>query len=569
LNKWQNLAWLGKLSEMVAAGQSKIESEEIVERLWNHDHTIWKDSADEITNRLGWLHSPREMQEAVKEIIQFVTQIKSEGFDRALLLGMGGSSLAPEVFALTFGIKSGFLDLHVLDSTDPDSVINATRYSDGGKTLFIVSTKSGGTIETMSFMKHFYQKMIREHGSEKAGSYFIAITDPGSGLETMAGELGFRKIFLNDPNIGGRFSALTYFGLVPAALVGIDISQILVRAQNAAELAHHSESPAVYLGTLMGVLASAGKDKLTFLISPKIKYLGAWLEQLIAESSGKEKKGILPVDLEAVQPLEYYGMDRLFVHLKLKGDDNFDETVGRLIDQEFPVVEFELDDKYDIGAQYFMWETATAIACHFLKINPFDQPNVESAKILAKAKMTGYLEDGNLVKPENPIIANNMAFITNLKENTLENILSEFLGNASVGDEDGKGRSYVSIHAYLDSNEKVSSVLHNLQSRIHRKTKMATTLGFGPRFLHSTGQLHKGDAGHGLFIQIVGKYRTDLPVPVSATDSDSQYSFGILREAQSLGDREALLNEGREVLRIEIGNDHIADIEKLISAIKI
>jgi hypothetical protein len=421
----------------------------------------------------------------------------------------------------------------------------------------------------MSFMKHFYQKMIREHGSEKAGSYFIAITDPGSGLETMAGELGFRKIFLNDPNIGGRFSALTYFGLVPAALVGIDISQILVRAQNAAELAHHSESPAVYLGTLMGVLASAGKDKLTFLISPKIKYLGAWLEQLIAESSGKEKKGILPVDLEAVQPLEYYGMDRLFVHLKLKGDDNFDETVGRLIDQEFPVVEFELDDKYDIGAQYFMWETATAIACHFLKINPFDQPNVESAKILAKAKMTGYLEDGNLVKPENPIIANNMAFITNLKENTLENILSEFLGNASVGDEDGKGRSYVSIHAYLDSNEKVSSVLHNLQSRIHRKTKMATTLGFGPRFLHSTGQLHKGDAGHGLFIQIVGKYRTDLPVPVSATDSDSQYSFGILREAQSLGDREALLNEGREVLRIEIGNDHIADIEKLISAIKI
>jgi len=567
LKKCQDFTWPGDNIEDIEKAISQIESENIVDRLWNHDYTIWKNTPDEITNRLGWLHTPRVMKDAIDEINQFVDEIRSEGFDRVLLLGMGGSSLAPEVFRFTFGKRSGFPDLSVLDSTDPDSVLSAAEFADGGNTLFVVSTKSGGTVETMSFMKYFYQKAVIEYGAGEAGQYFTAITDPGSGLESIANELGFRKIFLNDPNIGGRFSALSYFGLVPAGLVGIDISQILNRAQKAADLAQNSKAQAVCLGAFIGAHALIGKDKLTFLLSPKIQSFGAWVEQLIAESSGKEQKGILPVDLELAQNPSFYSPDRIFVHIKLKNDANYDKKVQSLIESDFPVVVLELDDLYDIGTQCYNWEIATAIVGYLLKINPFDQPNVETAKKLAKAKITEFTEHGRLAQPENPIYIDELRIFSDIKADTLTKTLSGFFNLADTGNRNGEGRSYFCIQAYLHADKALSNLLHTLQSAIHKKTKMATTLGFGPRFLHSTGQLHKGDAGHGLFIQIVGGIKQLVPIPVSATDGSSQISFGVLRETQSLGDREALLNDGRRVLRIEIGDDPAGDIKKLIAAI--
>ncbi len=567
LQKWQNLAWLGEQSNIVEQAQAQIESENIVERLWDHDYTIWNEEPDEISNRLGWLHSPRVMIDAVNEINEFVDKVRSENFDHVLLLGMGGSSLAPEVFRKTFGVKAGYPDLSVLDSTDPDSVMHAQNFADKGKTLFIVSTKSGGTIETMSFMKYFYNRTFTRYGKEKAGQSFVAITDPGSGLEKIAGELGFKKIFLNDPNIGGRFSALSYFGLVPAALVGCDITQILNRAQVAADQAKNQKSLAVSLGIIIGALSLRGKDKLTFLLSPKISGFGGWVEQLIAESTGKEGKGILPVDLESIQEPEYYAKDRLFVHLKLKGNENFDNEVKGLVSNGFPVIETEIADLSELGAQFFIWEIATVIAGYFLKINPFDQPNVESAKILAKAKISDFMESGNLKKPENPQQLAGMQVVSTIKTDTLEKMFSEFFKQSHSGNKEGAGRSYVSIHAYLHAGNNLDDNLHILQSRIHQKTKMATTLGYGPRFLHSTGQLHKGDAGHGLFIQIIGKNENDVSIPGDAFNSESQISFAVLCQAQSLGDREALLGENRWVLRIELSTDYKSDIKKLIAAI--
>jgi glucose-6-phosphate isomerase len=564
---WKNIVWPGLYENIINQALDRLKSENIVERMWNHDFTVWKDKSDEITNRLGWLHSPRVMREAVKEINDFVAEIRSEGFTRALLLGMGGSSLAPEVFCRTFGVKEGFLDLAVLDSTHPDSVLDREYFADGGKTLFIVSTKSGGTVETMSFMKYFYQGMLKKYGAEKAGQLFVAITDPGSGLESLAGELKFRRIFLNDPNIGGRFSALSYFGLVPAGLIGVDLSLLLNRAMQAADHAHDPDSPAVCMGVFIGALALAGKDKLTMLFSPEITGLGAWIEQLIAESTGKENKGILPVDCEALQKPEYYGPDRLFVNTAIKGDGTYKSEVDQLVTANYPVIFTELNDLYDIGVQFYNWEIATAIAGGLLKINPFDQPNVESAKKLAKHKVAEYTEQGFLPHPVNPVLFDGLTVYSDIQANSLVDLLAKFLKLASRGDRDGKGRSYVSLQAYLNSDSQVSDLLYQLQSNIHRQTKLATTLGFGPRFLHSTGQLHKGDNGEGLFIQIIGKAKKDLPIPDSAMEHRSHISFGILCNAQSLGDREALLNEKRKVMRIELSGDSTGDIKKLINAI--
>jgi len=560
VEKWNGLLWPGTQQKLVEQAYRQAVNDNVVDRIWNHDYTLWKDDPTEITNRLGWLHGPRVMQDAIDEINSFVSEIRAEGFSQAVLLGMGGSSLAPEVFRLTFGVAEGFLDLTVLDSTDPDSVLEKERFAEQGKTLFIVSTKSGGTVETMSFMKYFYQKTYQKYGPENVGNYFIAITDPGSGLEKNADELNFRKVFLNDPNIGGRFSALSYFGLVPAALIGVDLKRILDLAEEAVLAAHHLDDHANLIGIILGAMAAAHINKLTMILSPQIISLGAWIEQLIAESTGKESKGILPVDQEELTEPSYYDPDRLFVYIKLNKDDSHDAQVDRLIAANFPVLVIELDDIYEIGAEFFRWEVATALAGYFLKINPYDQPDVESAKKLARAKVADFKKTGKLPQLSNPNVMGELVVYSDYESKSLTEFISKFLNKRQNG-------SYISVQAYLNASSDVQPELKKLQSKIHQKYKLATTVGIGPRFLHSTGQLHKGDNGLGLFIQIIGRFEQDCQIPDTATSQASSISFGILRNAQSLGDREALLHVGRNVLRLEIGGNLIDGIKMITSVI--
>lgn len=476
------------------------------------------------------------MAAEVVRLNNFVTEIKAEGFTEVLLLGMGGSSLAPEVFAKTFG--SGGLQLRVLDSTDATVVKTYAETADLRRTLFIVSTKSGGTVETFSFFKYFYNRIIDLVGRENAGRQFVAITDPGSGLVKTATTYDFRAIFENDPNIGGRYSVISFFGLLPAALVGVDVARLLDRAQAAAQ------SPmAEKLGAIMGTLAQAGRDKVTFIISAAIASFGDWVEQLIAESTGKNDQGILPVVGEPVLDPAGYGDDRLFVYLRLAGDSGWDEAVARLEQAGQPVVRLELQDLYDLGEQFFIWELATAVAGHVIGIQPFDQPNVESAKVLARQMVAAYQESGQLPQLDSaePTAAN----------------LNTFIAQAQPGD-------YISIQAYVPPTTATDALLHQLRTRLLAQTSCATTVGYGPRFLHSTGQLHKGDAGNGLFIQFTSEPETDLPIPDTAGEPASGMSFGVLKLSQALGDAQALLDENRRLIRFDLGTAVDEQLKKLI-----
>ncbi len=390
---------LGKYQTVVEKALNHISRERIIARIWQKDHTVWRNDPDEISNRLGWLDCIEVTKKSFEVINLFVEEIRKEGFTNALLMGMGGSSLTPEVFRFTFGVQKGYLDLHVLDSTHPEAILEYDKKLDPNKTLYIVSTKSGGTVETMSFMKYFFTSASDKLGREEASKRFIAITDPGSGLEETARKLNFRKIFLNDPDIGGRFSALSLFGIVPAALVGINLKNLFNEASKLiveCKKPEFSNNSGAKLGGIIGSLAKEGVDKLTFIISPQIKYLGGWLEQLIAESSGKDGKGILPVDLEPTIPVSEYGSDRVFVYLKIAGDDFFDNKVSEIKNAGFPLVEIEMENVYQLGAEFFRWEFATAVACYILGVQPFDQPNVESAKVAARAMMKEYQLKGKL-----------------------------------------------------------------------------------------------------------------------------------------------------------------------------
>ncbi len=531
------------LNEAITQTLSKLSEEKIVERIWNKDYTVWDDNPEEISNRLGWLDSVETTSKSISEIKEFVQSVISDGFTHALLMGMGGSSLAPEVFRLTFGVKEGHLDLAVIDSTHPEAVKEFSDTLEFEKTLFIVSTKSGGTVETISFMKYFYNKVVKELGRGLAGKHFAAITDPGSGLEKMASELNFRKIFLNDPNIGGRYSALSLFGMVPAALVGIDVNQFLTETKMMVEECNNNaNNSAAELGVILSVLANEKIDKVTFITSPEIKYFGAWVEQLVAESTGKNGKGILPVDLEEVLAPEFYSKDRLFVYLKIKNDSTYDLQINALKDADFPIIEIELNDNYDLGKEYFRWEFATVIAGWALSIQPFDQPNVESAKIVARKMMSEYKEKGELPELKPNFSEEGISVSGNIKSDNLKDSLNEFLQNVAGG------KSYVAIHAYLKPEKETTNQLQSIRTAIQKKFKVATTVGYGPRFLHSTGQLHKGDAGNGLFIQIIGDPKENLPIPDVPQSDESSISFGVLIKAQALGDRETLLENNRKVI---------------------
>lgn len=539
-------ALLGSYQAAVDAALAKMEQEAVLPRIWEHDPTVWKPEPREIATRLGWLRIAETMNQEVDSLgFTLIETACSSRYTHALLLGMGGSSLAPELFSKVFGAyvprdcEAGpRLALNVLDSTDPDAVRAYADQLDPARTLFIVSTKSGGTVETLSFMKFFYNWSAEALGADRAGEHFIAITDPGSKLVALAEQLQFRGTFLNDPNIGGRYSALSYFGLVPAAIAGINVAWILNRAlemETACQTAQPlHENPSAWLGALLGTLALAGRDKLTLVISAPLASFGDWIEQLVAESTGKEGQGILPVVGEPLSPPETYGADRFFVHLRLAGDDAHDAALAALAEAGHPVICIDLEDTFDLGGQFLLWELATAVASHLLHINPFDQPNVEAAKVLARQMVQAYTETGALPQADSAPVT--------------PAALHDFLAQAQPGD-------YIALQAYVQPTPETDAALQALRAQLLERYHLATTVGYGPRFLHSTGQLHKGDRGNGLFIQFTSANAQDLPIPDEAGKPESALTFGVLKQAQALGDRQALLQAGRRVIHFRLGQD--------------
>jgi glucose-6-phosphate isomerase len=553
---------LGNYQPAVEASCARMLNNRIPARIRQRDYTLWKPSPTEITNRLGWLQSPRAMLDVMGQIDVLGAAVRRDGFTSALLLGMGGSSLAPEVFRKTFGVSEGYLNLAVLDSTDPGAVQASSQSCSLTKTLFIVSTKSGGTVETFSLMKYFFNLLSERHGAREAGSRFIAVTDPGSALAELAAVHQFRDTFLNDPEIGGRYSALSCFGLVPAALIGADVRKLLERAAETADAEIPSEdggggAPAgLYLGAALGELAQAGRDKLTFVLSPGIASFGDWLEQLLAESTGKEGKGILPVVGEPLEPARFYDDDRVFVSISLAGDALQEEAVGRLEKAGQPLIQIQLRDVYDLGGQIFLWETATAVACHILGVNPFDQPDVEAAKTLARTLLIRYREKGRL-PGESPVLRSpEIDVYGDCPAHSPGDALNIFLGSALP-------KSYIALQAYVRPTTETDAALLRLRNILHRQYGLATTVGYGPRFLHSTGQLHKGDRGRGMFIQFTTDDPQDLPIPDEMGCFGSSVTFGALKAAQAQGDRKALLNAGRQVIRFHLKGDIACGLETL------
>ena len=530
-------------------------------RLWNLDPTLWKQKPEEnveLSNRLGRLNLPSLMQEYIDELKDFAEEVK-EVFDNIVLLGMGGSSLAPEVFFKTFGNKKGYPALKVLDSTHPLSVRKILDNYNLNKTLFIVSSKSGGTTETMSFFYAFYDVLSKS--GVNSGDHFIAITDKGSSLEMLAQNNKFRKTFITPGEVGGRYSALTYFGLVPAVLIGADIDSLLLNAElmekNSSKNSDISSGEEFRLGALLGELNLIKVDKLTFFVSPSISSFPSWIEQLVAESTGKEGKGIIPVILEPTGDMDVYGNDRVFIYYRLKNDDNvqYDNLIGKIKDAGFPVVVIHLDGLYDLGKEIYKWEIATAMAGSVLEINPFDQPNVQLAKTLANESMEEYKKTGRLPIEKPAIIQDNISLLGNFTSSDIKQAFNEFVYQAAEGD-------YFAIQSFLPYSEELDNSINKLKMELRDKFHLAVTSGYGPRFLHSTGQLHKGDGNKGLFIQFTSDAVNDLDVPGRG------YSFGTLITAQAQGDLKALRNNGRRVISFHFSGsikDHIDYLTSLLN----
>ena len=545
----------------VDAAIKDLARQDIIERIWRHDHTVWSPSPVEVANRLGWLDIGQRMLGDLGRIERFVEDVRSAGYTQALLLGMGGSSLAPEMFREVFGVADGYPDLAVLDSTSPAAVLDHLKGLDLSRTLFIVSTKSGGTVETLSFMTFFYNRVVDSLGKDAAGEHFIAITAPGSSLAELSGQLGFRDTFLNDPDIGGRYSALSYFGLLPAALIGVDVKRLLRRANQAAETCRpsipHSENEAAKFGVVLGTLAQRGLDKLTLAITPALESFGDWVEQLIAESTGKGGVGILPVVGEPLGPPDAYENDRLFVDLRLGDDQTATAALDALESAGHPVVRCKIADRYDLGGQIFLWEMATAVAGHILKVNPFDQPNVEAAKVIARDMTAAYRESGALPRRDPALEDSRFAVYGAVASATVDDALATFLDAVKAG-------AYIALQAYVKPTADTDRALLALRTALRDQLHVATTVGYGPRFLHSTGQLHKGDAGNGLFVQFTADEHPDAPIPDGPGQDASSLTFGALLAAQAMGDQQALTDAGRRVMRIHIKGDAAAGLRRLI-----
>lgn len=541
-----------------------------VRRLWARDAPLWT-GTDE-GNWLGWLGITEDQLAHIGHLTAIAEEVKRAGFRHALLLGMGGSSLCPEVLKMTFGKIPGFPELTVLDSTDPAQIRALESRVDLAKTLFIVSSKSGSTLEPNIFKQYFFERVTQVVGAGEAGKRFIAITDPGSKMQQVAERDRFRHVFFGVPSIGGRYSALSDFGMVPAAVMGLDVRRFLDRADemvhSCASCVPPEDNPGVVLGTILGVLARHGRDKATLITSPRIWDLGAWLEQLLAESTGKEGKGLIPVDREQVGPPEVYGSDRVFVYVRLESapDPKQDAAVGDLERAGHPVVRIAVADPYDLGREFFRWEIATAVAGSILGINAFNQPDVEASKV-ATRKLTAEYEKTGSLPPEAPIFEGNgitlftddknASALTNAvgSNRSLAGYLRAHLNRIQAGD-------YVALLAYIEMNDAHESELQKIRHAIRDRKRVATCLGFGPRFLHSTGQAYKGGPNTGAFLQITCDDANDLPVP------GQKYTFGVVKAAQARGDFQVLAERDRRALRVHLATDVQSGLRSVNAAVR-
>jgi transaldolase / glucose-6-phosphate isomerase len=565
-------ASLGTLQGAVDATLDRADQEHFAARVWRKDPTLWKPNPNEqqeITDRLGWLTVTEQMADVLPRLNDLRDDVRQAGFTHAVLLGMGGSSLAPEVLKQTFGVAAGQPELLVLDSTDPATIQDVLQVVDLPHTLFIVASKSGGTIETLSQFKYFYGRVGPLVGQDEVGRHFIAITDPGTKLDKMAQDMKFRAIFRNPTDIGGRYSALSYFGLVPAAIIGLDVHMLLDRAETMCQACQPSvaarENPGVWLGAVMGTLARERRDKLTLVVSPPIGSFGSWLEQLLAESTGKEGKGILPVDGEALGKPGVYGDDRLFVYLRtdVAFDPEQDAAVDALEAAGQPVVRLTLKDTFDVGAEFFRWEFATAVAGAILGINAFDQPNVQESKDNTDRLLQQYEESKELPAPRailqtqtlNVALVADGEIATQLRDSvSLQAALETYARMAGPGD-------YIALLAYVQRTREIEGLLQHIRLRLRDSRRVATTLGYGPRFQHSTGQFHKGGPNTGVFIQFVATDAVDLSIP------GEPYTFSVLKRAQALGDLQSLEAHERRVIRIDLGANSVAGLREIEQAL--
>jgi len=539
-----------------------------VRRLWQRDASLWTDTDE--ANWLGWLSITEDEIAHARQLIKFADDARKEGFAHILLLGMGGSSLCPDVFATTYGKIAGFPQLHVLDSTDPAQIKAIEKEIDLPKTLFVVSSKSGTTLEPNIFKQYFFDRLKQVVGAEKAGDHFIAITDPGSKMQQVAEADRFRHVFFGLPSIGGRYSALSNFGTVPGALMGLDVVKFLDRTQEMIEACAScvpvEQNPGVVLGNILGTAAVGGRDKVTIITSPGIYDLGAWLEQLLAESTGKQGKGIIPVDREELGPPSVYGNDRVFAYVRLESapDEQQEAKVAALEQAGQPVVRISLADIYVLGQEFFRWEIATAVAGSIIGINAFNQPDVEASKVATRNLTSQYEKTGSL-PAESPVLEDGgIELFTDSKnaealaktagnDKTLAGYLRAHLNRLGAGD-------YFALLAFIQMNDDHEESLQEIRHGVRDKKRVATCLGFGPRFLHSTGQAYKGGPNTGVFLQITCDDAADLPVP------EQKYTFGIVKAAQARGDFQVLAERDRRALRVHLPADVDAGLKKLLAA---
>lgn len=554
-----------KLDSLVKASVDDLKKNDKVRRMWQRDASVWTGSDE--NQWLGWLDIAEKQQAQLDIFKKIAADIKKAKFKHALLLGMGGSSLCPEVLRLTFGKVKGFPELHVLDSTDPAQIKAIQAKVDLKSTICIVSSKSGSTLEPNIYKQYFFEQIKNKVGAKEAGSRFIAITDPGSKMQQVAEADKFRHIFFGVPSIGGRYSALSNFGMIPGAVMGLDIAKFLKNTQEMVKACGAGvaadKNPGVVLGAILGTAAKEGIDKVTVISSPGISDLGAWLEQLIAESTGKQGKGIIPVDREKLGKPAAYGNDRVFAYLRLetKPDKKQDAAVAALEKAGLPVVRISVKNIYNLGQEFFRWEIATAVAGAIIGINAFNQPDVEASKIETK-KLTSEYETTGKLPAESPFFeAEGLKFYADPKNAaalqgaaTVLDLVKAHLDRINAGD-------YFGVLGYITMNDANESALQGIRHQVRDGKKVATVLGFGPRFLHSTGQAYKGGPDTGVFLQITCDDKVDFPVP------GQKYTFGVVKAAQARGDFAVLAERGRRALRVHIGKNVKADLAKLAKAV--
>jgi transaldolase/glucose-6-phosphate isomerase len=560
-------ATLGKYADAVSAAIREAEKGDVMRRVWRKDAALWKSEEEHqkiIKNSLGWLNVADEMIGVEDELVAFAGRIRERGFAHVVLNGMGGSSLAPEVLRRTFGRQEGFPELLVLDSTDPDTVAEFREKIDPAKTLFVVSSKSGTTTEPLAFYRYWFGEVSKV--KENPGENFLAVTDPGTKMEADATRDKFKRVFLNPSDIGGRYSALSYFGMVPAALMGLDVRKLLDRAERVvhacSQVVPAAENPGARLGAIIGECAKAGRDKLTIVADPKVESFGLWVEQLIAESTGKEGKGVVPVAGEPLAAPSAYGDDRLFVSIAVgRPDSEVEAKLKALEAAGHPVVYRTLTDAYDLGEEFFLWEIATAVAGWRLSINPFDQPNVQESKDATRELLDAFGRQGSL--QEQPVLASDGGLTVYADEaaraaieaRTVGDVLENHLKRVKPGD-------YVALLDYFEESEDAEGIVQQIRTHLRDATRCATTTGYGPRFLHSTGQLHKGGPDSGVFIQVTALDARDVEIP------GEPFTFSTLKQAQALGDFRSLASRGRRAVRVEIGPDVTAGLRRLFDIIR-